>query len=349
MNASRHNAAAYADVEGDLRRWLRLGAAARTERYSDFGNTLDGKITARLQPARAFIVRSSVSTGFRAPSLAQSHFSSTATNFLNLGQGLVPVESLTLPVDSAPAQALGAVALKPEQSRHVTGGVVLTPITAFEIAVDYYRIAIDDRIVLSGNFTAAPIAELLAPFGANSARFFTNAIDTRTDGVDVTSSFRLALSTANVLLLAGYNHSDTDIVGAVATPPQLAAYSSVLFDRIERRRIECAQPHDSLRLGAHWTTARFGVDINALRYGAFCSFTLNPSDDQEYAAKWLTDVQASYRVGQYRLALGAQNLFDVFPDRNSTVNSFNGIQTFPSHSPFGMNGRTLYVRIGRVF
>ena len=349
VKASRSNAAAYVDVEGDLRRWLRLGAAARTERYSDFGGTLDGRITARLQPARAIIVRSSVSTGFRAPSLAQSYFSSTATNFLNLGQGLVPVESLTLPVDSAPAQALGAVALKPEQSRHVTAGVVITPMTPLEIAVDYYRIAIDDRIVLSGNFTAAPIAELLAPFGANSARFFTNAIDTRTNGVDVTSSYRITLATGNVLLLAGYNHSSTDIVGAVATPPQLAAYSSVLFDRIERRRIECAQPHDSLRLGAHWTGARFGVDINGLRYGAFCSFTLNPSDDQEYAAKWLTDVQGSYRVGQYRLAIGAQNLFDVFPDRNSTVNSFNGIQTFPSHSPFGMNGRTVYARIGRVF
>jgi iron complex outermembrane receptor protein len=176
VTASRDNVAAYVDVEGDLRRWLRLGAAARTEHYSDFGGTLDGKITARLQPARALIIRSSVSSGFRAPSLAQSYFSSTATNFLNLGQGLVPVESLTLPVDSAPAQVLGAVALKPEQSRHVTGGVVITPMAPLEITVDYYRIAIDDRIVLSGNFTAAPIAELLAPFGANSARFFTNAI-----------------------------------------------------------------------------------------------------------------------------------------------------------------------------
>ncbi len=49
------------------------------------------------------------------------------------------------------------------------------------------------------------------------------------------------------------------------------------------------------------------------------------------------------------LAVGAQNLFDEFPDRNSTVNSFNGIQTFPSHSPFGMNGRAIYARIGATF
>jgi iron complex outermembrane receptor protein len=349
VNASRDNIAAYVDAEGDLRTWLRLGASGRAERYSDFGSTLDGKFTARIRPHPAFAIRGSVSTGFRAPSLAQSFFSSAATNFLNLGQGLVPVESLTLPVASEAAQVLGAVALKPEQSKNVTGGVVITPVRSFEVAVDYYQIVIDDRIVLSGNFTAAPIAALLAPFGANSARFFTNAIDTRTNGVDVTSSYRIRLKAGEVSLHGGYNHSETEIVGAVSTPPQLAAYSSVLFDRLERRRIECGQPQDSVRFGGSWTIGPVGLDVNESRYGSFCSFTLNASDDQEYAAKWLTDVEGSYRASQYRLAIGASNLFGVFPDRNSTVNSFNGIQTFPSHSPFGMNGRTVYARISRLF
>ena len=349
VTASRHTTAAYLDAEGDLRRWLRLGAAARTERYSDFGSTLDGKLTMRLQPVPVFAIRGSISTGFRAPSLGQSFFSSTATNFLNLGQGLVPVESLTLPVASAAAQVLGAVALKPEQSRSVTGGVVITPVPSLNVAVDYYQIVIDDRIVLSGNFTAAPIATLLAPFGANSARFFTNAIDTRTNGVDITSGYRIRLNAGELFLRGGYNHSETEIVGAVTTPPQLAAYSSVLFDRLERRRIECGQPQDSVRFGGNWTIGAVGVDVNESRYGAFCSFTLNPADDQEYSAKWLTDVEGSYRTSRYRLAIGASNLFGAFPDRNSTVNSFNGIQTFPSHSPFGMNGRTVYARIGRTF
>jgi iron complex outermembrane recepter protein len=121
-----------------------------------------------VQPDSHFLLRGSASTGFRVPSLGQSFFSSTATNFLNLGQGLVPVESLTLPVNSAPAQVLGASPLKPEQSRNLTGGIVITPVRSLEVAIDYYHVAIDDRIVLSGNFTAAPIAALLAPFGANS-------------------------------------------------------------------------------------------------------------------------------------------------------------------------------------
>ena len=73
---------------------------------------------------------------------------------------------------------------------------------------------------------------------------------------------------------------------------------------------------------------------------------MNPADDQEYAPKWLSDAEVSFRVAPtLTLAAGAQNLFDVFPDRNTTVNSFNGIQTFPSQSPFGMNGRSIYGRV----
>jgi iron complex outermembrane receptor protein len=350
VNESRDGIAGYVDVEGDVTGWLRLGVAGRTEHYSDFGNTVDGKLTVRVQPDRRFVVRGALSSGFRAPSLAQSFFSSTATNFLNLGQGLVPVESLTLPVSSPPAQVLGAAPLRPENSRHASGGVVVAPASSLELTIDYYRIAIDDRIVLSGNFTAAPIALLLAPFGANSARFFTNAIDTRTDGVDVTATYSVALHAAGDLRVrAGYNNTRTRIVGSIATPPQLAGFESVLFDRIEERRIECGQPRDSVRLGGDWRRAGFGLRFDLNRYGEFCSFTLNPADDQEYGAKWLTDVDASLRAGGFTLALGALNLFDVFPDRNLTVNSFNGIQTFPSHSPFGMNGRTVYARIGRAF
>jgi len=350
VDASRNSVAAYVDAEGNVISWLRLGGAARAEHYSDFGGTLDGKLTVRVQPDKRIAARGSVSTGFRAPSLGQSFFSSTATNFLNLGQGLVPVESLTLPVSSAPAKVLGAAPLQPENSINTTGGVVITPFAALNVTADYYRIAIDDRIVLSGNFTAPPIAALLAPFGANSARFFTNAIDTRTNGVDVTANYVLTLPAASDLQLhAGYNHTRTEVVGSVATPPQLAAFSSVLFDRIERRRIECGQPDDNLRLGGSYRRGRYGVNTNVARYGAVCSFTQNPADDQVYSPKWLTDVEGSYRAAGYTLAAGVENLFNVFPDRNTTANSFNGIQTFPAHSPFGMNGRALYVRIGRVF
>ena len=105
-------------------------------------------------------------------------------------------------------------------------------------------------------------------------------------------------------------------------------------------------PQDSVRMGADWRRSRWGANTNFARYGEFCSFTLLPGDDQTYSAKWLTDAEVSFRVSeQLTFAAGGQNLFNVFPDRNITVNSFSGIQTFPSHSPFGMNGRTIYGRL----
>ena len=347
VDTSRSSVAGYVDVEGDFLSWLRIGLAGRTEHYTDFGNTVDGKLTVRVQPDRRFVVRGGLSTGFRAPSLGQSNFSSTATNFVNLGQGLVPVESLTLPVTSAAAKTLGAQPLKPENSTHASAGLVLNPAPRFDVTLDYYHIAIDDRIVLSGNFTGPQITALLAPFGANSARFFTNAINTRTKGVDVTASYRVVTLTAGeVRLHASYNNTLTKIVGSVTTPAVLAGFDQVLFDRIERRRIECGQPRDSVRTGADWRRNRWGANLNLARYGEFCSFTLNHADDQTYAARWLTDAELSYRLGSnLTIGAGAQNLLNVMPDRNTTVNSFNGIQTFPSQSPFGMNGRTVYGRI----
>ena len=351
LNESRASGAAYVDVEGALSRWLRIGAAGRAEHYTDFGGTIDGKLIVRVEPIRRVILRGSLSTGFRAPSLGQSFFSSTATNFLDLGQGLVPVESLTLPVASPAARALGASPLEPETSRNAGAGFVITPVKNLEVAADVYHIAIEDRIVLSGNFTAAPVVALLAPFGATSARFFTNAINTRTNGVDATASYHVDLADAGALRLrAAYNNTRTRIHGAIATPPQLAAFSAVLFDHIEQNRLECGQPKDNLRLGGDWRRGMFGIDVNESRYGSVCSFvTRNPADDQRYGAKWLTDVEASLRRGHYRVAAGAQNVFDAFPDRNSTVNSFNGIQTFPSQSPFGFNGRALYARLAWTF
>ena len=262
----------------------------------------------------------------------------------------MPVESLTLPVDSPAAIALGASPLKPERSRNASTGFVVGPVKDFDLAVDYYHIAIDDRIVLSGNFTAAPIAVLLAPFGANSARFFTNAINTRTHGVDATAAYRLRLGDGVLQLRAGYNHTQTRIHGPIVTPPQLAAYSAVLFDHIEQNRLQCGQPDDNLRLGASWRRRVFGLDVNESRFGSVCSFaSQNPADDQTFAPKWLTDAEASMHRGSYRVAVGVQNIFDVFPDRNSAVNSFNGIQTYPSQSPFGFNGRALYARLAWKF
>jgi iron complex outermembrane receptor protein len=140
----------------------------------------------------------------------------------------------------------------------------------------------------------------------------------------------------------------------VATPPILAGLSEVLFDRIERRRVECGQPKDNIRLMQSWTLGQLTTTLRESRYGEFCSFTLLPVDDQTYGATWVDDIDIAYKWGRYTASLGVANMFDAFPDRNLVVNSAGaftpqgnfGIFTYPSQSPFGMNGRFVYVRLG---
>ena len=349
VDASRTSYAVYVDLEGDVLEKLRLGAAGRFEDYDDFGSTSDYKLTARFQPIESVVLRGAVSTGFRAPSLGQIFFSTVSTNFLAVGGVLVPFEVGTFPVGSPVARALGARDLQPEESEHRSAGIVWSPTPSFEIGADVYRIDIEDRIVLSGNFTGPRVAALLAPFNVTGARFFTNAIDTKTEGYDLSMGYTLRLPSAGTLKLsAGYNSTENEIVGAVTTPPQLAGLEEVLFDAIERRRVECGQPEDNLRLAADWSRDKVFGNLRGSRYGEYCLVDRQVVP-QTFSAEWVADLELGYKFSSFTLAVGAQNLFDAFPDRNLPENSNLGIFTYPSHSPFGMNGRFVYTRLSYTF
>jgi iron complex outermembrane receptor protein len=354
IDTSRNSKAIYADVEGDVLAKLRLGVAARYENFSDFGSTTNWKLTGRYSAMKQLIFRAAASTGFRAPSLNQSYFSAVSTNFLRdpaTGQ-LAPFEVGTYPVNSAIARALGATPLRPEKSRNLSAGVVVQPLPNLEITADYFNIKIDDRVVFSGNFTGARVLPLIQPFGATGARFFTNAIDTETRGYDLVANYEHGLGNLGRLnASAAYSNNETEIVGEVATPAILAGLSEVLFDRIERRRVECGQPKDNIRLMQTWTYRRLSTTLRESRYGEFCSFTLLPTDDQTYGATWVDDIDVAYKWGRYTLSAGVENLFDAFPDKNfpgAPQGNF-GIFTYPSQSPFGMNGRFVYTRVGVSF
>ncbi len=349
---SRNSVAAYADLEGDLTSWLRLGVAGRYEHFDDFGNTTDGKLTVRVAPNRHVVVRGAVSSGFRAPSLGQIHFSTVSTNFTLIGGVFTPVEAGTYPVSSPQALALGATPLRPEESINLSAGVVVSPIEPLELSVDIYRITIDDRIVLSDNFTGPRIAELLRPFGANGARYFTNAIDTETIGVDVVATYTWPTIAAGTFWFqAAYNNTETDITRISPTPPQLEGLDNTLFSRIppndiEFRRFTCAQPQNNLRMVADWRYGPFGALVRASRYGDYCSVE---AVNQVYSDEWLTDVEFTYRVGRSLLGFGIQNIANVLPDRNVVDVSNRGGRTFPRNAPFGFNGRYLYGRLGYTF
>ena len=238
------------------------------------------------------------------------------------------------------------------ESTHLSAGLVLTPHDNVDLTADYYRIDIDDRIVLSGNFTDRRIQALLAPFGTfGSARFFTNAIDTRTTGWDLTAALRMPLSDAGSLRLsAGYNRNETEIVGRAPTPAELVGFESVLFDREQERRIQCGQPKDNLRLAADWLRGRFNGVVRGSRYGTYCDPRNSAALDQEFSAKWIADLELSFRASHVTLGAGAQNLFDTYPEilrfENALGSATNpGAIRYGTATPFGINGRFLYGRI----
>ena len=359
---SRSNYALYVDVESDVTEQLLIGVAGRFEDYSDFGSTTIGKATARFSPTARFAIRGAVATGFRAPSLAQSFFTSTATNFI----GGLPFEVKTLPVRDPVAAALGARPLKPEKSVNFSAGVTGEPLRNLAITVDFYRVDISDRIVLSENFVSAPIREYLASqglTGAGGGRFFTNAIDTRTNGVDVVANYGLNLGAEGLLrFTAGYNGSKSEVTKIVVpTPPQLGDLTEVLFGRTEVTRLEKGQPRNNFLFNAAYERKALEVAARTQRFGEVTveQPILNPQPPgQTFSAKWVTDASVGYTfIERLKFTVGADNIFDVYPDENSdrgngttySGNSNFGIFPYNGISPFGFNGRFYYARLAYAF
>ena len=360
VNASRNSKALYVDTEGDVLPQFRVGVAARYENFSDFGGTTNGKLTLRYSPTKPLILRGAVSTGFRAPSLGQSWFSAVSTNFLpDPVTGIVgPFEVGTFPVSSPIAVALGAQPLKAEKSRNYSGGVVWQPMSNLEMTADFFRIDIKHRIVLSGNLNQTQVQAIIAPFGVNTARFFTNAIDTKTNGLDLVVNHQRDLLAGHLDLSAAYSRNKTSIVGEIATPPQLAGLGSAIFDRRETRRATCGQPVDNIRVMENYSRSGWNATARQSRYGEYCSLTIATIDDQTFPAAWLTDLELSYRWNRYIFAVGAENLFDAFPQRNIRFRTTGalteqaggaGVFTYPINTPFGMNGRLVYTRLAYTF
>ncbi len=357
IDVSRNNIAGYVDLETKPSDALLLNVAGRVERYSDFGTTGDGKVAARFEPISGFAVRGAFGTGFRAPSLGQSYFSSTATNFISG----VPFDIRTFPVDSPGGRLLGSQDLKPEQSVNISAGMSIEPASGLVITADYYAINIDDRIVLSGNFTQPAVRALFEQqglFGVGGGRFFTNAIDTETRGFDIVVNYGLLLNDASSLrFTAGYNQSKSEVTRVSSTPPALSAFQETLFDRVERGRIEAGQPSNNINLTANYAVGNLAVNLHNHRFGEVTSF--NPRADgtldQTFSAKWITDLDLSYRLPQQRLriSVGANNLLDVYPDEIldfaqgvSGALTTGGVYRFSAGvAPFGFNGRFVYMKL----
>jgi iron complex outermembrane recepter protein len=358
---NRNNKSVYAELDADVTSAWNVTIAGRYENYSDFGSTVNGKIASKFQIIDQIGVRASASTGFRAPSLQQQFFSSTATN--NIGGTLVEVS--TFPVTSLPARQLGAVPLKAEKSVNFAVGLVLKPIDNLSITIDAYQIKIKDRIVLSENLGAggtATDAQIRTIAGGTAGRFFINGIDTRTRGVEAVATYRIPTDTfGDFRLTASYAYNKTEVTRIAALPgallaiPALAGNPRALFNVIEQKRFEQGQPRSKLNLGADWDRDFVGVSLKANRFGSVLSAGANPLDDVTLEAKWIADLEVRIKPAEFlQLAIGADNIFDQYPTRlptgarpaalggNYSVNNY--FLPYSSFSPFGFNGRFIYVR-----
>ena len=348
----RHNLAAYAGLEADFSDRFSGGIAGRYEDYSDFGSEFSGKLSSRYAFSDAAALRATLASGFRAPSLAQQNYQAVTTNITNG----VAYEAGTFPAAGAVARALGAEPLQAETSLSGSLGLVLQPTDALYFTVDAYEIRIDDRIVLSsnlllsGNQAAQDLLASLGITGVTSARYFNNAIDTRTRGVDVVGTWSIPLSGSQLDLTASYNRNKTKVTRIAPNPAQLEALGANLerMGRDERGRIEEGFPRDKFGLGASWKLEQWSFNLGSTRYGQFTTrHASNPAQDQRYGAKWVLDVSASYRLGEnWSFTLGADNVTDAYPDKQIAANSTFGLIPYSLQSPFGFNGRYYYARAG---
>lgn len=355
---SRNNIAAYVDLSTKITPAWYVGVAGRYEHYTDSaGDTVSGKFSTRYEILPGLALRGGVNTGFRAPSLAQTAFSTTQNTVTVNGSNRVSTTSKFLPVNSAAAIALGATPLKPEKSLNFTAGLTFER-GPFRLTVDGYQIRVDDRIVKTeflgtASNGGAAVKSILVANGVNnvdSAQFFTNAIDTRTRGIDAVAEYTLrTASVGTIRFNAAYSYNKTTILHVIANPAQLSSLNVTLFGRQARQDLVVATPRSKVVLTGNWDLGRFRALVRGTRYGTYVESSNVAASDRRFGAKWVTDLELGYNISDnVNFSVGANNLFDVYPDKNGIV-AYDGSGQYGSFAPFGLSGGFYYARVGVTF
>ena len=350
IERSRRNGSIYADVEAQVTDKLLLGIAGRAEKYSDFGSTVNGKLSARYDLADWLALRGTASTGFRAPSLQQQYF----TQIAQVVQNGVPVQTGTYPSVDPVARALGGLPLDAEKSTNLSAGFVVRA-GGFDLTVDAYRIHIRDQIGLSENISAGTpgtpsynpaVAELL-PSGVQAARFFINGLASTTKGIDAVAHYRLRTAAAGSFdfTLAG-NINDVKVTRVPTTTSTLNP-APTLFARTRILSLEEGTPREKVTGTIDWSLDQLGALARVTYYGDVTQPGTTEANDVHTGRHAITDLELRYQATKgAQFALGVNNLFDVYPDRIIPANNSTGVLGFPYYSPFGFNGRYLYARAG---
>ncbi|MES1190621.1 MAG: TonB-dependent receptor [Steroidobacter sp.] len=351
VDKTRSAYAVFVDAELNANRMLTLGLAGRYDHYSDFGDATTWKGTARLALTSMIALRGAASTGFRAPSMQQQYFDAVTNNLTSKG-ALVTVG--TLPVSDPVARALGASDLKPEKSRNLSAGIVLSA-QHISFTADWYRIKIDDRIALSEQLGGAAVTSVLAAAGITNVqqvRFFTNAVDTETEGFEVAARYAVEFgNNTNLNVGAGYGRFNTDLKRLAQNPVlptlPLLGNKSILF-------ITKAQPKDKITLDTTLGHGPFTLKVNVTRFGECTSADLITT--QTYTPKTIVDLSLGAALGHHlSITGGVQNLGDVYPDQPvdnalpSIIAATGGSFPDGEAAPFGFNGRAYFLRLEARF
>jgi len=340
LNKSRRNVALYADFEQEFGAKILTEAAGRFEKYSDFGSNFSGKVSARWEAFQGISLRGAVASGFRAPSLHQRYFNNESTQYV---AGSPATQVLTANNDNPAVRQFGVENLKPEISVSYSAGIVGKIYRKLIFSIDAYQIDIRDRIVFSSLFTREreangqrtpegrvnQILDAVDPDGKiNRVQFFTNAINTRTRGLDIVASRKFVFGKHSLHVTAAANFNKTEVKSA--NPPDAiaanAALTQNLFNRQERGRHEMGIPRSKINLTLTYAVSKYSVRLRAVRFGmtgsrsildpASSNGALPPEIDQNFSAKWIADLALSYKIFKnLSLVAGGNNIFDIYPDK----------------------------------
>ena len=265
------------------------------------------------------------------------------------------VEAKTARVDSALAKALGASDLEPEKSRNISVGFTYKPLPQANLTLDAYQIEIKDRIGLTGFLFGGGVNQILQQQGLTPGyrvKYFTNAADTTTRGVDLVTDYKVDYGRyGSVKYGVAFNYNKTDLDSIKSTPGVLASSGLELFDRVAQGYLTVANPKTKLILSGNWKIDKFDINASVNRYDKVIARDANPAYDVTYGAKWITDLEVAYAVtDSLGVAVGANNLFDVRADNNGYPNGdINGFPKFGSISPFDPYGGLWYTRVSYNF
>jgi iron complex outermembrane recepter protein len=376
----RKNESAYVDVAGRPIAPLKLDIAGRYEHYSDFGSAKVGKLTGRWDFAPQFAVRGTVSSGFRAPTLAEGYYSST-----NVGPSTAFEQ---LPPDSAAGKILGiGNGLEPEKSLTYSLGFVWRPIPQIITTLDFYQIAITNRIVGSGSLygtisgtptpdagvinsaiaaTGAELDPYVLANGTTGINVFVNGIDTRTRGADLSFDMPVAYAFGHVDWTVGGTYSETVLTN---TPPTLSALpDQALFDQTAISDLTTASPRFQLNLGARWTYDKATVNLTEKLYGPSSEYESDNGDNEPTGVPGyfktripftpITNLDVGYQFTHYlKVDVGAINLLNRFPPHHNgtllanqwAANDGGYVSWYPTFSPFGIDGGYYYAKASITF